>query len=239
MRELRICVKEPGALWTGVGVYFQDPWNAVDVMGLAALSAGLVVRGLDGASPMGQGLYALSAPLFVARVPFFAQILPSQGPMIQVIFAMTAELVRFGIVMLVVMVGFAMSVHVLIRDSESFGETFLALFRAMLGDVDYFTVFSGGRHETVGTILIVTYLVVVTVMLLNLLVAILTVSHSKVQENVQREFKVSKARMIQRYRLTVENDWLPAPFNLAQLLFSGLYALVMPIFRRKRYDEAK
>ncbi|CAN0467885.1 unnamed protein product, partial [Ectocarpus sp. 12 AP-2014] len=83
MRELRICVKEPGALWTGVGVYFQDPWNAVDVMGLAALSAGLVVRGLDGASPMGQGLYALSAPLFVARVPFFAQILPSQGPMIQ------------------------------------------------------------------------------------------------------------------------------------------------------------
>ncbi|CAN0547512.1 unnamed protein product, partial [Ectocarpus sp. 12 AP-2014] len=98
----------------------------------------------------------------------------------------------------------------------SFGETFLALFKAMLGDVDYFTVFSGGRHETVGTILIVTYLVVVTVMLLNLLVAILTVSHSKVQENVQREFKVSKARMIQRYRLTVENDWLPAPFNLAQ-----------------------
>ncbi|CAM9141307.1 unnamed protein product [Ectocarpus fasciculatus] len=240
LRELRVCIKEPGALWTGVGVYFQDPWNAVDVMGLAALSAGLVVRGVDGASSLGQGLYALSAPLFVARILFFAQILPSQGPMIQVLFAMTAELVRFGIVMLVVMVGFATSLHVLlIHDSESFGETFLALFKAMLGDVDYFTAFSGGPHDTVGTILIVTYLVVVTVMLLNLLVAILTVSHSKVQENVQREFKVSKARMIQRYRLIVENDWLPAPFNLAQLLLSGLYALMMFRFRREPYTEAK
>ncbi|CAB1098605.1 unnamed protein product [Ectocarpus sp. CCAP 1310/34] len=140
-----------------------------------------------------------------------------EGIAAAVIFAMTAQLVRFGIVMLVVMVGFAMSLHVLIRDSKSFGETFVALFKATLGDVDYFTASS----------------------VLNLLVAILTVSHSKVQENVQREFKVSKARMIQRCRWTVENDWLPAPFNVAQLLFSGQYALVMPSFRRKRYDEAK
>lgn len=129
-------------------------------------------------------------------------------------------LLKFGFVLVVVMIGFAMSFHVLFRDVDTFGETLLDLFKAMLGDVAFFDFFSDDAYERVAIVLLVVYLCIVTIMLLNLLVAILSTSHAQVQDNVGREFKVSKARMIQHYQTVVERRLLPAPFNLLQ--FVGL-----------------
>lgn len=131
---------------------------------------------------------------------------------------MTSTLLKFGFVMVVVMIGFAMALHVLFRGRDSFGETFLGLFNAMLGDTGFFDEFSGERHDVVATILLVVYLFIVTIMLLNLLVAILSASHTKIQDNVEVEFKVSKARIIDHYQSVVEHGLLPAPFNLMQLV---------------------
>ena len=134
---------------------------------------------------------------------------------------MTATLVKFGFVMLVVMMGFAMAIHVLLRDIDSsgtFGETMLALFKAMLGDTDLFDEFSGERYDDVATVLVVMYVLIMTIMLLNLLVAILSTAHAQVQDNVGGEFRVSKARIIEYYRLVVDKDLLPAPFNLMQIV---------------------
>lgn len=141
-------------------------------------------------------------------------------PRAQVIFRMAATLLQFGAVMFVVMIGFAMALHVLFRDLEDFSDTLLGLFKAMLGDTEFFDEFSGGRYDTVATLLVVVYLFIVTIMLLNLLIAILSTSHAQVQENTGGAFKVSKARMIAHYRMVVDKDVLPAPFNLVQLLLS-------------------
>lgn len=133
---------------------------------------------------------------------------------------MTTTLLKFGFVMVVVMVGFAMGLHVLLRDLESFGQTFQALFRAMLGETDLFGDFSGSEYDDVASLLLVVYLFIVTIMLLNLLVAILSTSHSQVQDNAGIELKVSKARIVSHYRWVVKCDVLPAPFNLMQLVLS-------------------
>lgn len=133
---------------------------------------------------------------------------------------MTSTLLQFGAVILVVMIGFAMALHVLFRDVDTFGETFLGLFKAMLGETDFFNEFSGGRFDLAATILVVLYLFIVTIMLLNLLIAILSTAHAQVQENVEGEFKVSKARIVAYYRMVVDKNLLPAPFNLVQLVVS-------------------
>lgn len=137
---------------------------------------------------------------------------------------MTSTLLQFGAVMLVVMIGFAMALHVLSRDDNSFGETLLGLFKAMLGDTDFFDEFSGGRFDLVATILFVAYLLIFTIMLLNLLIAILSTAHAQVQENVEGEFKLSKARIVAYYRMVVDEGVLPVPFNLVQLVLSMIIA---------------
>ena len=76
---------------------------------------------------------------------------------------MTTILLKFGFVMGVVMLGFTMAFHVLFRDFDSFGESFLDLFRAMLGETSFFTEFSGDTYDAVATILLVVYLFIVTI----------------------------------------------------------------------------
>ena len=66
--------------------YARDKWNVLDVTSLLLMFISLCygyIRGIH--SIEARTMYALSAPLAVSRTLFFAQILPSQGPMIQVI----------------------------------------------------------------------------------------------------------------------------------------------------------
>ena len=136
---------------------------------------------------------------------------------------MATVLLQFGVILFVVMIGFATSFFSLFRDVDSFEETLLYLFKTILGDVELFDELedsSRERYAVVGHVLLVIFVIVVTIMLLNLLIAILSTAHADVHSNTEKEFKVSTARTVEHYRLAVELDILPAPFNLLQALVS-------------------
>eukprot|EP00903_Cladosiphon_okamuranus_P011431 g10772.t1 len=108
---------------------------------------------------------------------------------------MIGELVQFGVVMFVVMLGFAVSFHALFSNVDTFGQTFLTLFKSMLGEVGFFDEFQGddfNEYEDVATALFVIYLVVIAIVLLNLLIAVLSTSHAKIQEKAELEFKATQ-----------------------------------------------
>lgn len=136
---------------------------------------------------------------------------------------MMREMLRFGVVLLVVVLGFTLSFHALFRTDDTFGRTLLNLFKAMLGEVGFFDEISEVRYEnrykSVATVLLVAYLVIITIVLLNLLIAVLSTKHSEVQEHADKEYKVLKARLIKHYRFVVQDDLLPSPFNLVQAPF--------------------
>lgn len=144
-------------------------------------------------------------------------------PGAQVLFLMMREMFRFAVVLLVVLLGFSMSFHALFRDADTYGRTCLNLFKAMLGEVGLFDEISESpyenRYKHVATVLLVVYLIIITIVLLNLLIAVLSTSHAKVQEHADQEYRVLKARLIKHYRLVVREDLLPPPFNLVQLPF--------------------
>jgi len=132
---------------------------------------------------------------------------------------MAVVLVKFGVILVVVVMGFAVSFFALFRDVETFDETLLYLFKAILGDVALFDEFDESYREPyadVGRFLLAIFVFIVTIMLLNLLIAILSTAHADVHSNTEREFKVSTARTVQYYRLVVELDIQPAPFNVIQ-----------------------
>lgn len=63
----------------------RDQWNVLDVCSLLPLLIGLCFRAVGGVDDhTTKACYALGAPLVFARILYFAQVLPSQGPMIQV-----------------------------------------------------------------------------------------------------------------------------------------------------------
>ncbi|CAM9468357.1 unnamed protein product, partial [Hapterophycus canaliculatus] len=65
--------------------YMRDQWNVLDVVSLILFVIGVVFRAFGGVDDTSsRACYALSAPLAFARILYFAQVLPSQGPMIQV-----------------------------------------------------------------------------------------------------------------------------------------------------------
>ncbi|CAN0446656.1 unnamed protein product, partial [Ascophyllum nodosum] len=137
---------------------------------------------------------------------------------------MALVLVRFALILLVVILGFAMALFSLLRDADNstfnFGDILLLLFKTLLGDVEAFEEFNdtpGNRYSFAGNLLLVLYLVVMTIMLLNLLIAVLSTAYAKVEMNADKELEVAKVRIVEYYRQIVALDIIPAPFNLVQI----------------------
>lgn len=75
---------EAHEIWRDAQAYFRDRWNVLDLPANGLLLAGWIIRMVDNDNAWGKGLYALGAPLLYSRILHFMQILPFQGPMIQV-----------------------------------------------------------------------------------------------------------------------------------------------------------
>lgn len=138
---------------------------------------------------------------------------------------MFRELIQFGIIMGAVMVGFVVAFFALFPDVNRFDETSLILFKALFGEVTLFDDFGDQFRDRVATAILIVYLITMNIVFLNLLIAMLSTSYSKVEKHAEREFKVSKVRMILYYQKVVERELLPPPINLAQEVFSFLLSL--------------
>lgn len=137
---------------------------------------------------------------------------------------MLGEIFHFGVVMGVILVGFAVSfIALLLENTTTFAYVLVSVFHAMLGEVDVFDEFEF-VYRFWATLLIVVYLIIMSIMMLNLLIAVLSTEHAKVDERSESEYSVSKVRMIKLYRRVVDLDLLPPPLNLVQL------AIVFPFF---------
>lgn len=73
----------------------------------------------------------------------------------------------------------------------SFTQVWQSVFKAMLGETEYFDELSGTSFDSVATVLLVVYLIILTIMMLNLLVAVLSTAHAKVDNNADLEYKVN------------------------------------------------
>ena len=137
--------------------------------------------------------------------------------------------------MVVIMAGFTISFVELLEDTSTTANSsvFYAVFKAMLGEFSDLQEYDYGNDVCAGcaTLLIVLYLVIMMIVLLNLLIAVLSTEHSKVDERSDREFSVSKVRMMKLYRKIVENDLLPPPFNLVQQAILLIFRVVDRLFR--------
>lgn len=147
---------------------------------------------------LAQMFLAISAlPLF-ARILSLSQIDSTLGPMTQIILTMLSHLGKFSVFVAVLLASFALTFHALFHTCEkghlldeaygTFSDAYLTMFRAMLGDFDFERLQSASTcsipqwMETIGIALFVLYLATTTVLLLNLLIAVLSTAHTEVRQ---------------------------------------------------------
>eukprot|EP00903_Cladosiphon_okamuranus_P009603 g9141.t1 len=99
----------------------SELWNVVEAVLLGLVCAAFCFRMVAFASDvikeeaffLAQLFFAIAAPLFFSRVLFLAQIDENLGLMVQILFRMLKEVVRFGVVIGVILLGFAMAMFAL------------------------------------------------------------------------------------------------------------------------------
>ncbi|CAM9885508.1 unnamed protein product [Ectocarpus fasciculatus] len=162
--------------------------------------------------------------------------------MIQIIWRMLSQTLRFGVFIVVIMAGFALAFNAVFGSCDagslldesygSFGTAFLTVFKAPLGEFEFEAfddvggvcpdIPSPGRASDAGTFLLVAYLVVLAVVMLNLLIAVLSTAHGEVYDNGEKEFHLARTRLILQSARAVAHRRIPPPFNLVQLVVGFL-----------------
>ncbi|CAM9206508.1 unnamed protein product [Ectocarpus fasciculatus] len=116
----------------------------------------------------------------------------------------------------------------LLRDAfGSFGDSFVTVFTFALGGPDFEAFQLAGSDcrcdlpegaRNAGIFLLVVYMITMTVVLLNLLVAVLSTTHGKVYANAEKEFHHARARLIYQSARVVSRARPPPPLNLIKLV---------------------
>eukprot|EP00752_Nemacystus_decipiens_P004796 g4364.t1 len=196
--------------------FVKKEWDSLDMSAIFLLAAATTANLVQRSGTVGRAFFAVSAPLLFARLLFFGKIFKRQGVVIQAIGIMLDELAHFGLVLGVIMMGFTLAFFVLFVDELTYGDTWLYVFKAMLGETDVFEDYYEDQLGEIAKLLLVVYLFVVSILLLNLLIAVLSTAHARIEEAQERAFTRSKIRFITLYSGHVEKDSVPAPFNLIQ-----------------------
>ncbi|CAM9621106.1 unnamed protein product [Ectocarpus sp. 13 AM-2016] len=249
---------------------FYDTWNLLDTLTLSTVPLAFFFRLLgtrEFGGPATPGDYffaaqfflAFSAPLLFARLLRLSQVDGTLGPMIQIIWRMMSQTLRFGVFIVVVMAGFALAFTTVFGSCNadsllgesfgSFGTAFLSVFEAPLGELsfeDFHDVGTQcpdnpapGRASDAGTFLLVAYLVVLAVVMLNLLVAVLTTAHGEVNANGEKEFHLARTRLILQSARAVAHRRIPPPLNLVQLIVGLLLDTVGELAWWARLDAGR
>lgn len=120
------------------------------------------------------------------------------GPMVVMIHQMlTNDVLRFCLIYLVFLMGFAQSFFVLFESVGWLGfvHAIQTCFVAMLGDFDL-EQFADSPYTAVSVGLLVVYVVTITILLLNLLIAMMGDTFEKINEAAEMQWHLERARIV-------------------------------------------
>ena len=179
---------------------------------------------------------SLTASLLILELIRMMLFQPAIGPMVNVIFKMVQELMKFIILMIIITAAFAIffvsmySEHSVMQDGidrdqleeddacaalcnyRTLKETLITLFTAMNGEFEM--DFSDANYGEYGRAALGLFVLFVAILMLNLLVALMATAYSQVEEDKDRYFLLARATAILILEERVLRNALPAPLNV-------------------------
>uniref|UniRef100_A0A7N5JM65 Transient receptor ion channel domain-containing protein n=1 Tax=Ailuropoda melanoleuca TaxID=9646 RepID=A0A7N5JM65_AILME len=181
-------------------------------------------------------LFAVTSMLSFTRLAYILPAHESLGTLQISIGKMIDDMIRFMFILMIVLTAFLCglnNIYVPYQETErlgSFNETFRFLFWTMFGmeehsvvDMPQFLV-----PEFVGRALYGIFTIVMVIVLLNMLIAMITNSFQKIEDDADVEWKFARSKLYLSYFR--EGLTLPVPFNVLPSP-KGLFYLLRKIFR--------
>ncbi|XP_023933486.1 short transient receptor potential channel 6-like [Lingula anatina] len=175
-------------------------------------------------------LFALANIISFSRLVYILPTFESVGPLLVVLGKMITDVFRFAALLLIVFIAFTVGLHnhyhfyegqTLPDGSETnsafhgFFNTFRTLMWSIFGLGDPSSVEIHMKHafvEIVGIIMVATFHIVIVIMLINMLIAMMTISFEAIHNDADIEWKAARTRLWLGY--IGEGSTLPIPFNL-------------------------
>jgi hypothetical protein len=206
-----------------VAKYVEDPWNVYDVVTLSAAVAAAVVRGVvyagvgDATAAASNQLYAWALALLWGRLVNVLSAVSFVGPLLIMVLAMIfRDLSKFAFLVVLMELPFVAALYFLESGDggneafATFPDSALSFFKIVIGqgpDVSSVTA-SSSVLLSVGSVLL-------SVLLLNLLIAMFSKTFDTIVENSTQEYLLQKAQLTFTWARAPR---MPPPFACALAL---------------------
>jgi hypothetical protein len=206
---------------------FSDKWNVLDMATILCLSL-WVRHGCTSVRILTWAMISLCLGLLR-----FVSLNSGTGQLIIMIFAMAKDLMPFVYILLVSMFGFGLAFHCQFPQHKSFSsfkETMIVLFDAAIGDHD-FEIFDG---DSVGIAMMIGYIVLLSLVLLNLVVARMSATHERLDASAMEVWSRAQALNAEEFLLLKDRKplcMLPPPLNIVATLIWIVFDIVPHCFQ--------
>jgi hypothetical protein len=220
-----------------VGRYHIGFWNIFNLVLYSLLTTSFILRfvalghplnGNDGQrekyNTLSYNFLALSAPMFWMRLLLFLDTFRFFGSMLVVVERMMRESLIFFALLTVVFAGF-LQAFIGMDNTDNHTDATVFILQAMAYTVMKSPNFSGfdAFAQPFGSILYYIFTFVVTVILLNILIALFNSAYRDITEKSLHEYMALFARKTMQYVRAPDENVFIAPFNLVEI-----FCLVIP-----------
>ncbi|GMI09868.1 hypothetical protein TrLO_g15274 [Triparma laevis f. longispina] len=217
--------------------YWRDGWNWLDwciqiiFVTYLAFSILSCVKDAEGDYALAEDYFRWSRQVLAGnsivlwiRMLDYLSLHRALGPAVRVMALMVNDLVTFSIVFGFVLIGFGSAFQTWFRNTSAFGtipNAIVSLFAYALGEFSFTEMQE--ESKVFGQIVLVIFLFIGTIMLLNLLIAILSHTYEKVQERSKEEYRMGKAKIYLELAWNEDEIYtkgvpLPASLNFIRVL---------------------
>ena len=195
--------------------YFMNRWNIFDMIQILLIYITIPLK-ID-SHQYKVILISILYPIFFIKFLNFSRGFRSVGPIVRTIFKMLKDIYNFMAVLFVFLIGFSQSFFILLNNNREFQNplvSILTTFDMIIGGFDI-EILNTSEYIITCNILYRLYIIISVIMLLNILIAILENSYTKISEEAENEWKLERAKLIislmdnllscRKNKLTVEN----------------------------------
>ncbi|CEL94720.1 unnamed protein product [Vitrella brassicaformis CCMP3155] len=215
-----------GAVLTGIGfilqeafqgirlkaAYWADSWNNLDCAAAVSIAAFIAVHflGYSAEAEVSSGI--VIALLFALRLLQVVSITFSvAGPLILAVVKMLSDIRNFLLLYIYILLVFAGVFTVLSSDEDhqyfgSFPKATLTLFYAGLGEFSEALTNAIESHDTLGAVLLFTYVILSSIILAS--------TYAAIEEKQTSQYQLLRVRVLNEYLNMPKHERLPPPFNL-------------------------